>query len=62
MRAGTVQLVDTSTFAATLSTTGTVTHNLSTRDIIVQLYELNDYISYLMRLFLQMLIETLLIK
>ena len=38
---GTVQLVNTSTFAATLSATGTVTHNLGTRDIIVQLYELN---------------------
>jgi len=38
---GTVQLVGTSTFAATLSATGTVTHNLGTRDIIVQLYELN---------------------
>ena len=38
---GTVQLVNTSTFVATLSATGTVTHNLGTRDIIVQLYELN---------------------
>ena len=41
--AGTVQLVDTSTFAATLSTTGTVTHNLSTRDIIVQLFDTVSY-------------------
>lgn len=36
---GTVQLVGTSTFAATLSATGTVTHNLGTRDIIVQLFD-----------------------
>ena len=41
--AGTVQLVDTSTFAATLSTTGAVTHNLSTRDIIVQLFDTVSY-------------------
>ena len=36
---GTVQLVGTSTFAATLSATGVVTHNLGTRDIIVQLFD-----------------------
>jgi len=40
---GTVQLVNTSTFAATLSATGTVTHNLSTRDIIVQLFDTVSY-------------------
>lgn len=31
------------TFAATLSATGTVTHNLGTRDVIVQLYDVSTY-------------------
>ena len=44
---GTVQLVDTSTFAANIgngsATSVAITHNLGTRDVIVQLYDNSSY-------------------
>jgi len=45
--AGTVQLVDTSTFAANIgdgsATSVAITHNLGTRDVIVQIYDNSSY-------------------